>query len=76
MYLVYIFVLMVGLYYIYQGSHQNNLSILNLGLITISILIIARFLDIDLSFIARGLLFIIMGLGFFFANYRLIKNRD
>lgn len=71
-----IFVLMVGLYYIYQGSHQNNLSILNLGLITTSILIIARFLDIDLSFIARGLLFIIMGLGFFFANYRLIKNRD
>jgi len=69
-----IFVFLVGVFYIYEGSNRPHLGMLNLGLITISILIIARFMDIDMSFIARGLLFIIMGIGFFYANYRILKN--
>lgn len=69
-----IIVLAMGLFYINRGSNENSLGMLNLGLVTISILIIARFLDIDLSFIARGILFIIMGIGFFYANYRLVQK--
>jgi len=71
-----LFVLTVGIFYIFEGHQQNSLAQLNLGLLTLSILIIARFLDIDLSFIARGVLFIIMGIGFFWANYQLVKKGE
>lgn len=67
------YVLAVGVFYIFEGNRSNSLSQLNLGLLTLFILIFARFLDIDLSFITRGILFILMGIGFFWANYRLVK---
>ena len=70
-----IFVLATGVYYIYQGSQQQRLSILNLGLLTLALLIIVRFMDLNLSFVTRGLLFIVMGIGFFLTNYKLMKGK-
>jgi len=48
---------------------------LNYGLLVIAALVICRYFDTDLSFVVKGLLFLVVGLGFFFANYRLIKSR-
>jgi hypothetical protein len=38
-------------------------------------LVVCKFFDEDLSFITRGILFISVGIGFFVANYLVIKKR-
>ena len=70
-----IFVMGIGIFYIWRGNRQNKLGLLNLGLMTITVLIICRFFDLDISFVTRGLLFVMVGVGFFIANYQLIKKR-
>jgi uncharacterized membrane protein len=66
----------LGILTIRAGSKQNHLGILNYGLLIIATLIICRFFDTDLSFVIRGLLFVLVGIGFFFANYRTIRKRQ
>ncbi len=73
--LVNLIILIVSILTIYKGSRQNHLGILNYGLLILTALIICRFFDTDISFIIRGLLFIAVGLGFFFANFMMIKKR-
>ena len=71
-----LFVLAIGVFYIYRGNELNRLGILNLGMLTLSILIICRFFDLELSFVTRGILFVLVGIGFFVTNYQLIKRRE
>jgi hypothetical protein len=75
-YLINILILGIGIFTIKEGLNKNSLSILNLGLFITSLLIIFRFFDADLSFVLKGILFIILGLGFFLANYLLIKKQS
>jgi hypothetical protein len=51
------------------------LSLLNYGLLILTALIICRFFDLDMSFVARGLLFVLVGAGFFAANIWMVKKR-
>ncbi len=60
---------------IIEGAKQEHFGILNFGLSIITILIICRFLDSNLSFVIRGLLLMIIGVGFFVANYWMLKKR-
>ncbi len=69
-------ILGTGILTIKEGEKQNNLVILNYGLIIISMLIISRFFDTNISFIARGLLFILVGGSFFITNYLMLKKRN
>jgi hypothetical protein len=46
----------------------------NVGLLTIIVLIVTRFFDINISFLWRGLVFMALGIGFFLTNYLLIKR--
>ena len=73
--IVNILVFAVGLLTIREGARIDNLGVLNYGLLVIAALVICRFFDTDLSFVVKGLLFLVVGVGFFFANYRLIKSR-
>ncbi|GLU42961.1 DUF2157 domain-containing protein [Allomuricauda sp. NBRC 101325] len=73
--LVNILIFLIALQTIRVGAHQNHLGILNYGLLTIAILIICRFFDSNLSYVLRGMLFVIVGAGFFFANYWMLKKR-
>ncbi|MFZ1289258.1 MAG: DUF2157 domain-containing protein [Melioribacteraceae bacterium] len=68
-------VLAIGIITIKQGIKQNHLGILNYGLLIITALITCRFFDSDLTFITRGIIFIIVGIGFFSANYWILKKR-
>lgn len=68
-------VFVFGVFTIRDGARQNNLSILNYGLLILALLIACRFFDTDMSFVARGLLFIAVGAGFFVANLRVLRNR-
>lgn len=73
--LVNLYYLLIGIWYIREGAQRDHLGILNFGLIVIASLVVARFFDANLSFVIRGLLFLLVGTGFFVANYRLIKRR-
>jgi uncharacterized membrane protein len=68
-------VLGLGTAIIRKGALQFNLPVLNFGLVIVSALIICRFFDTDMSFAIRGLLFVVVGAGFFFANYLLIRKK-
>jgi hypothetical protein len=65
---------LLALYTIRRAMQLQHLGLLNYGLLMITALIICRFFDTNISFILRGLLFVIIGIGFFITNYRLIKT--
>lgn len=65
----------IGLLTILKGAKQDHLGILNYGLAIIMALVVCRFFDTDLSFIIRGVLFVSVGIGFFVANYWMLKKR-
>ena len=73
--LVNIFYLIIGIYYVKQGADDDHLGLLNFGLLIVTSLVIARFFDANLSFVIRGLLFLLVGSGFFIANYQMLKKR-
>ncbi|WP_299187028.1 DUF2157 domain-containing protein [uncultured Aquimarina sp.] len=66
----------LGITAIKIGADKFNFGILNYGLLIVSILIICRFFDTDMSFVVRGLLFVIVGLGFFLTNYIMLKKQE
>lgn len=70
-----IVVLSLGVLLIKNGSQQSDFTVLNFGLLLIAVLIICRFFDTNISFVIRGLLFIAVGVGFFYANYLLLKRQ-
>ena len=68
-------VLIIGLTEMRKGSKTNNIALLNYGLAIITLLIICRFFDTDFSFVVRGILFMVVGLGFFVTNYLMLKQK-
>ena len=68
-------VFILGLLIVRKGAKQNHLGILNYGLLIITALVLCRFFDADISFIARGVMFVLVGVGFFVGNYLLLKTR-
>lgn len=69
-------ILSIGILTIRDGARLNRLNIMNYGLLIIVALVICRFFDTDLSFVTRGIIFLIVGAGFFFANYRMLKKKE
>jgi uncharacterized membrane protein len=70
-----ILVAALGLFAVRIGINKNSYGILNYGLLIITALIACRFFDTNLDFVLRGILFISVGAGFFFANYLLLKKQ-
>jgi uncharacterized membrane protein len=73
--LVNLLILLIGIRTIGTGLRQNHLGILNYGLMIIAALAICRFFDERLSFVVRGLFFLVVGVLFFAANYRILKKK-
>lgn len=73
--LINILVLVLGLVTVKTGTDKYHFGILNYGLLIITALIACRFFDTDMSYIMRGLLFVCVGIGFFSANYIMLKKR-
>ena len=72
--LINIFLLTWAVLQIYQGLQKMNFASTNFGLLIIATLIICRFFDSNLSFVLRGILFLLVGVGFFATNYVLFKK--
>lgn len=64
-----------GLITIREGVKNQNIGILNFGLLILSVQIICRYFDLNISFILRGVLFLMIGSGFFLANYLILNKR-
>jgi len=71
-----ILVFALGIIAIKKGTDNQHFGVLNYGLLIITTLIICRFFDTDLSFVIRGLLFVVIGVGFFLANYIMLKQKN
>jgi len=70
-----ILVFALGIIAIKKGTDGQHFGVLNYGLLIITTLIICRFFDTDLSFVIRGLLFVVIGVGFFLTNYIMLKKK-
>jgi len=68
-------VLAISIITIRKGINKLNFRTLNFGLIIVAVLTAIRFFDTDISFAIRGSLFLIVGIGFFAANYAVIKKK-
>jgi len=68
-------VLIIAMFYIRRGAVKDHLGILNFGLLVIASLALLRFFDDSIAFVWRGLFFVATGIGFFLANYLLLKKR-
>jgi uncharacterized membrane protein len=66
-------VLLLAIITIRRGVYINNLAVINWGLLIIATLVICRFFDTQLTFVTRGILFLLVGLGFFVTNYWMLK---
>lgn len=64
----------IGLRLLLRGISQNRLGTANLGLFFLVLIIGTRFLDIDFSFLVRGLVFVALGLGFLFTNLWMVRK--
>jgi Predicted membrane protein (DUF2157) len=69
------FAALLALGTIIRGFQHNRLGTLNAGMVVAAALIVARFFDSELSFVVRGVAFILIGTGFLAANWILLKNR-
>jgi uncharacterized membrane protein len=74
-YIINALLLVIGIHTIYVGVQRDHFGILNYGLLITALWIIVRFLDFDVSFFIRGIISVLLGVGFFVANYYLLKQR-
>ena len=75
-YFIYHFIILaLGAYYIWKGFKSERSLLVNYGLAVISIEVAIRFFDSSLPFIFKGIIFILLGVGFFIANYFILKQK-
>jgi uncharacterized membrane protein len=70
-----VIVFAIGILNIRRGMKQEHLGILNLGFSILGLFVIIRFFDDSWSFLLRGALFVLVGVGMFVANYVMIRKR-
>jgi len=73
--LINLLVFAIGVLTIREGARKDNLGMLNYGLLIVTALIICRFFDTNFSFVIRGIMFVLVGSGFFAGNYWMLKKR-
>ena len=68
LYLFNLYLLALGVLTLRRGLRKGHLGTVNGGLLLLSMLIIARFFDADLTFTLRGIMFILIGTAFLMTN--------
>ena len=69
-------IFILGIFLLREGSRISHLGVLNLGMLVIALLVICRSFDTDLTFVFKGTLFVLVGIGFFAVNWLMIKKRN
>lgn len=70
-----IYLLVVGLWLLVTGLRATKQGQMNVGLLTLTALVLARFFDSDLSFVLRGVIFIVLGIAFLAANWVMLHRK-
>ncbi len=68
-------VLALGIHRMIEGIREQRLATVNLGALILTILILLRFFEVDISFLAKGLSFLGLGALFFILNHRILQKR-
>lgn len=69
-----LWLLAVGAATVAEGIREHRLGTANRGLAALAALVLARFFDSDLSFLARGLAFVAIGAGCFALNFWMMRR--
>ena len=64
----------VGVATIATGLRRQSLATVNLGMVVVAAFVVVRFFDSEFGFIARGLAFIVVGIGFLITNVVLSRR--
>ena len=70
-----LYLLVAGLWLLVSGIRINKQGQMNVGLLVVTALIVARFFDTDLSYLLRGLIFIGLGIAFLVANLVMLRRK-
>lgn len=70
---VYVLALSVGR--IVAGLKRESVAALNSGMLMLGLLIILRFIDAELGFLAKGIVFILLGSGFLAVNVIMLRKK-
>ena len=70
-----VYALVLGIELMVRGIRAGSVLRANFGLLVIAALAVARFFDSDLSFVTRGVGFIVVGAGFLIANLFFFRQR-
>ncbi len=65
----------LGVNAIKMGVDKMHFGVLNYGLTIVAALIFCRFVDTNMGFAIKGLLFVVVGIGFFVTNYVMLKKQ-
>lgn len=68
--------MILSLYLIMKGVRSRRIAVLNIGMLMMAGLIGTRFMDIEFSFVVRGLVFVTLGICFLAANMMMARRRD
>ncbi|HST30165.1 MAG TPA: DUF2157 domain-containing protein [Chthoniobacterales bacterium] len=69
------YALWLGIDILARGIRSSSVARANFGLLLLAVLALSRFFDSELSFVTRGLGFIVVGAGFLVANILMFKKR-
>lgn len=65
----------VGIAMLVAGVRRGSMVLANYGMVIVSALAILRFFDADISFVLRGIIFIVVGICFLATNLVLVRKR-
>ena len=71
-----VFLLLVSVIRTMIGIRTNQLGVVNTGMLMLAALILARFFDSEIHFIVKGLVFILIGVGFLVTNLVLLRRKE
>lgn len=74
--LVNLFVFAAAILMIREGTRLSHLGVLNSGMVVVALLVACRSFDTDLTFVVKGSLFVLVGVGFFVTNWLTLKKRN
>ncbi len=70
------FMLFLGILYIVLGCRSEQLRQLNGGMGILALLLVSRFFDQDFGYLARGIVFIVLGAVFLSVNLIMVRRRN
>ncbi len=70
-----VFLFALGVMHIVLGCRSNSLRQLNLGMATVSLLLVTRFFDSDFAYWVRGVVFIALGVVFLAVNLVIARRK-